>query len=138
GLHISDALAEWVLANGVRSIMVGTPEKLSEPDIVAAIREPRTLANVNDSGAHLQLFSGAGEHMYLLTHYVREAGLLSVEAAVHDDGILVLDACPSRAVFEQFSQSPQFRDAVATAGLPSPRVDLVGEVHAARGRGIGR
>ena len=83
GLHISDALAEWVLANGVRSIMVGTPEKLSEPDIVAAIREPRTLANVNDSGAHLQLFSGAGEHMYLLTHYVREAGLLSVEAAVH-------------------------------------------------------
>lgn len=57
---------------------------------------------------------------------------------VHDDGILVLDACPSRAVFEQFSQSPQFRDAVATAGLPSPRVDLVGEVHAARGRGIGR
>jgi N-acyl-D-aspartate/D-glutamate deacylase len=82
-LHLSDALAEWVLANGVQSLMVGIPERLSEPDIVAAIREPKTLANVNDSGAHLQLFSGAGEHLYLLTHYVRDAGLLSLEEAVH-------------------------------------------------------
>ena len=82
-LHISDALAEWVLANGIGSMMVGTPERLSEPDIVAALREPRTLANINDSGAHLQLFSGAGEHLYLYTHYVRDAALLSVEEAVH-------------------------------------------------------
>jgi N-acyl-D-amino-acid deacylase len=83
GLHVSDALAEWVLANGTRSLMVGTPERLSEPDIVAALREPRTLANINDSGAHLQLFSGAGEHLYLLTHYVRDAGLLALEEGVH-------------------------------------------------------
>ncbi|MFI5040346.1 MAG: amidohydrolase family protein [Acidimicrobiales bacterium] len=83
GLHISDALAEWVLANGIGSMMVGTPERLSEADVVAALREPRTLANINDSGAHLQLFSGAGEHLYLLTHYVRDEGLLSVEEAVH-------------------------------------------------------
>jgi N-acyl-D-aspartate/D-glutamate deacylase len=83
GLHISDALAEWVLRNGVHSLMLGTPEKLSETDIVAALRESRTLANINDSGAHLQLFAGAGEHIYLLTHYVRDAGLLSIQEAVH-------------------------------------------------------
>jgi len=83
GLHVSDALAEWVLANGIRSIMVGTPERLAEDDVVAALREPRTLTNINDSGAHLQLFSGAGEHLYLYTHYVRDAGLLEIEAAVH-------------------------------------------------------
>jgi N-acyl-D-amino-acid deacylase len=82
-LHLSDALADWVLANGIHSLLVGTPERLSEPDIVAALREPKTLANINDSGAHLQLFSGAGEHLYLLTHYVRDAGLLSMEEAVH-------------------------------------------------------
>jgi N-acyl-D-amino-acid deacylase len=82
-LHISDALAEWVLANGVKSIMVGTPEKLAESDIVTALREPRTITNINDSGAHLQLFSGAGEHVYLFTHYVRDAGLLTIEEAVH-------------------------------------------------------
>ena len=83
GLHISDALAEWVLANGIRSIMVGTPEELAENDIVAALREPRTISNINDSGAHLQLFSGAGEHLYLLTHYVRDRQLLGIEEAVH-------------------------------------------------------
>jgi N-acyl-D-aspartate/D-glutamate deacylase len=83
GLHVSDALAEWLVANGAQSLLVGTPERLSEPDIVAALREPKTLANINDSGAHLQLFSGAGEHVYLLTHYVRDAGLLTVEEAVH-------------------------------------------------------
>jgi N-acyl-D-amino-acid deacylase len=82
-LHLSDALAEWVFTNGIHSLMVGIPERLSEPDVVAALREPKTLANINDSGAHLQLFSGAGEHLYLLTHYVRDAGLLSMEEAVH-------------------------------------------------------
>ena len=82
-LHVSDALAEWVLANGIHSLLVGVPERLSEPDIVAALREPKTLANINDSGAHLQLFSGAGEHVYLLTHYVRDHGLLSIEEGVH-------------------------------------------------------
>ncbi|HVM64932.1 MAG TPA: amidohydrolase family protein [Acidimicrobiales bacterium] len=83
GLHVSDALAAWLVANGTNSLLVGTPERLSEPDIVAALREPRTLANINDSGAHLQLFSGAGEHVYLFTHYVRDVGLLSIEEAVH-------------------------------------------------------
>jgi N-acyl-D-aspartate/D-glutamate deacylase len=83
GMHVSDALAEWLVANGTGSLMVGTPERLSEPDIVAALREPQTLANINDSGAHLQLFSGAGEHLYLLTHYVRDAGLLTLEEGVH-------------------------------------------------------
>ena len=82
-LHISDALAEWVLANGVASLMVGIPEQLDEADMVRALREPRTLPNINDSGAHQQLFAAAGEHVYLLSHYVRDAGLLSIEEAVH-------------------------------------------------------
>jgi N-acyl-D-aspartate/D-glutamate deacylase len=82
GLHISDALAEWVVANGIGSQLVGLPDPLDEESIVAALREPRTLTNINDSGAHLQLFSGAGEHVYLFTHYVRN-GLLRIEEAVH-------------------------------------------------------
>jgi N-acyl-D-amino-acid deacylase len=82
-LHVSDALAEWVVANGIGSIMVGTPERLAEDDIVRALRESRTITNINDSGAHLQLFSGAGEHLYLYTHYVRDTGKLRIEEAVH-------------------------------------------------------
>ena len=83
GSHISDALADWVIANGIRSQMMGIPEKLSEPDIVRAVRDPHTLFNINDSGAHLQLFAASGEHLYMLTHYVRDAGLLTIEEGVH-------------------------------------------------------
>ena len=83
GLHISDALADWVLANGEGSQMMGIPERLSEVDIARAARDPHTLFNINDSGAHLQLFAASGEHLHLLTHYVRDTGLLSVEEAVH-------------------------------------------------------
>ncbi|MEJ6512478.1 MAG: amidohydrolase family protein [Actinomycetota bacterium] len=83
GLHVSDALADWVVANGLASQMMGIPERLSERDVVRAVRDPHTVFNINDSGAHLQLFSAAGEHLYILTHYVRDAGLLSIEEAIH-------------------------------------------------------
>lgn len=83
GLHLSDALAEWVLANGVGSLLSGAPERHNEGDIVRALHEPRMLPNITDSGAHLQLFAAAGEHVYLLTHYVRDAGLVTLEHAVH-------------------------------------------------------
>jgi N-acyl-D-amino-acid deacylase len=81
--HISDALADWVIANGVGSQMMGIPERLSEADVVRALRDPHTIFNINDSGAHLQLFSAAGEHLHMLTHYVRDAGLVSIEEGVH-------------------------------------------------------
>jgi N-acyl-D-aspartate/D-glutamate deacylase len=111
-LHISDALAEWVLANGIGSMMVGVPERLAEADIVTALREPHTLTNINDSGAHLQLFSAAGEHIYLYTHYVRDQGLLDIAEAVqlltgrtaeffgfHDRGIIAPGKVGDLAVF---------------------------------------
>ena len=40
----------------------------------------------------------------------------------------MLDACPSRAVFEAFSASPGFRTALAEAGLASPRIEPLGDV----------
>lgn len=83
GQHISDALADWVVANGIGSQMMGVPERLSEADIVRAARDPHALFNINDSGAHLQLFAAAGEHLHMLTHYVRDTGLLTIEEGVH-------------------------------------------------------
>ncbi len=82
-LHVSDALAEWLLANGIGSSLVGTPDRLDEDAVVAALREPKALTNINDSGAHLQLFCGAGQNVYLFTHYVRDTGRVSIEEAVH-------------------------------------------------------
>jgi hypothetical protein len=51
------------------------------------------------------------------------------------DGISVYDACPDRPTFEQFSSGPEFRDTIRSVGLPSPRVEQLGEVYAARARG---
>ncbi|HEV8299117.1 MAG TPA: amidohydrolase family protein [Acidimicrobiales bacterium] len=83
GWHVSDALAEWLLRNGIESWLIGAPDELDEHDVVALLRDPHTLTNINDSGAHLQLFCGAGQNVYLLTHYVRDEGLLGLEEAVH-------------------------------------------------------
>jgi len=46
-----------------------------------------------------------------------------------DDGITILDSCPDEAEFRRFSASAQFASALATAGLPDPVVDYIGDVH---------
>ena len=48
------------------------------------------------------------------------------------DGITIYDACPSSDVFAGFSTSPDFRAALTAAGLPTPRVEPLGDVRSAR------
>ena len=50
---------------------------------------------------------------------------------VREDGLTVFDACPTKADYEQFSGSEMFRDAVAAAGLPAPRIEGLGDVRVA-------
>jgi N-acyl-D-aspartate/D-glutamate deacylase len=83
GLHPSDALANWLQANGLGSILSMMGDAVDAPTIATLIRDPHTLSCPNDTGAHLQLFEAAGQMIYLLTHYVRDTGLLSIEEAVH-------------------------------------------------------
>jgi hypothetical protein len=45
-----------------------------------------------------------------------------------DSGITVFDTCPSREVFDGFTTSTGFAEAVAAAGLPSPRIEPLGSV----------
>lgn len=44
------------------------------------------------------------------------------------DGILVLDGCPTKADAEAFQQGAEFAEALAQAGLPSPRIESLGEI----------
>ena len=53
---------------------------------------------------------------------------------VRDGGLSIYDACPSAAVFASFSAGPEFAAAVAGAGLPAPRIEGLGDVHAAHVR----
>ena len=48
-----------------------------------------------------------------------------------EHGLTVYDACPSRADFEAFTTSSEFRAALAAAGLPEPRIEAIGDVHIA-------
>ena len=48
-----------------------------------------------------------------------------------DGGITVFDACPSRDVFNTFSTGPDFTAALQAAGLPTPRIEQLGDVHMA-------
>lgn len=47
-----------------------------------------------------------------------------------DRGIVVYDACPSRADADAFSTSAEFLASIDEAGLPRPRIEPLGELHA--------
>jgi hypothetical protein len=63
----------------------------------------------------------------LMSEIPTEDLLLQV-CAVGDDGLTVVDACPDRATHDQFVADPGFRDALARAGLPAPRIEVFGDV----------
>lgn len=83
GVHLSDALADWLLEHGIRSSLRTAPRPVDDEAVAALVRRGDTVAGASDAGAHIQMFSGAGESTYLLTHYVRDTGLLRIEEAVH-------------------------------------------------------
>jgi hypothetical protein len=47
------------------------------------------------------------------------------------NGLTMLDACPTKAIYEQFTKRDTFLCAVAEAGLPAPRIDGPGDVQVA-------
>jgi hypothetical protein len=49
------------------------------------------------------------------------------------DGILVLDGCPTAADAEAFQRSPEFAAALADVGLPTPRIESLGEIWSSEG-----
>ncbi len=79
-----------------------------------------------------------GDTAELLPAYDRLVALLppsqiSLHVCVtRDGGITVFDACPDRATFAGFSTSDDFANALAGVGLPTPRVEQLGDVYAAK------
>ena len=83
GVHTSDAAAEWLLANGVNSAIRMSPMDMNDEAVVEQIRDPMTVGNITDAGAHLQMLCGAGENVVYLTKYVREKKLITTEEAIN-------------------------------------------------------
>ncbi|WP_157221114.1 N-acyl-D-amino-acid deacylase family protein [Flavisphingomonas formosensis] len=83
GVHRSDAMAEWLLRNGVMSTVRMAPFDMDEKVVVDMIKDSRTLGNITDAGAHLQMLCGGGENLIYLIKYVREQKAISLEQAIH-------------------------------------------------------
>jgi len=83
GVHPSDAMAEWLLANTVDSTVHLAPFEMDEKTVVRLLKDPYTVGNISDAGAHGQMLCGGGENVLLFTHYVQTTGALTVEEAVH-------------------------------------------------------
>jgi hypothetical protein len=63
----------------------------------------------------------------LLSDFPSDALLLQA-LAVGAAGVTVIDACPDKATHEQFIANPEFRSALVRAGLPTPRIEVLGDV----------
>lgn len=89
GVHPSDALADWVVANGIgsRYTKLAIRPDVTPEDQRRMAREgfdnPFHVMGGTDAGAHLKMFCGAGANLYTLTHWVRDEQLIPVEQAVH-------------------------------------------------------
>lgn len=83
GLHRSDAMADWILENGIMSTVHMAPFPKNEELTIALMKDPKTVGNISDAGAHLQMLCGGGENALLLTNYVRRDKSLTIEEAVH-------------------------------------------------------
>jgi N-acyl-D-aspartate/D-glutamate deacylase len=82
GLHPSDALAEWIVRNGVNSSVMAPPLGVDEDLTIELLRDPLTVPAVSDGGAHLQTICTGGVNMGLITEYARDHRRLTIEEAV--------------------------------------------------------
>jgi N-acyl-D-amino-acid deacylase len=110
--HTSDALARWVLNNGAESVILKRSYTKDEDFLQELLNDENTLCNVSDAGAHGKMFCGAGYNVFLLTDYVRDRKVLSIERAIymltwrtaeffglHDRGLIRVGMVADLAVF---------------------------------------
>jgi len=83
GVHCSDALAIWLIENGVQSTVSMPPWAKDDEMVVRLLNDPMSVGNISDAGAHGQMFCGMGYNIALFSHFVRENASIPVEQAVH-------------------------------------------------------
>jgi N-acyl-D-amino-acid deacylase len=81
--HTSDALADWVLKNGAESVIKKRSWEEDDDVLVQLMRDPQSVGNLSDAGAHGKMFCGAGDNVFLLTDFVRDRKLITIEEGIH-------------------------------------------------------
>jgi N-acyl-D-amino-acid deacylase len=130
GRHPSDVVADWLLETDLSGNIRTASQPIDLAASVDLVRAPRSLSGASDAGAHVQMFSGAGDSTYLLAHLVRDTSALAIEEAVHavtarqaqffgipNRGVIRVGAVADLAVFALSELDP---------GTEVPRHDLPG------------
>ncbi|HET6971684.1 MAG TPA: amidohydrolase family protein [Phenylobacterium sp.] len=119
-MHPSDALADWVIANGLNSIVNREPHAMATECTIEMLKDDQALGGISDAGAHGQMLCGGGENILFFTQYMRD-GALTLEEAVHvqtgkqalhfgfaDRGVLAVGKRADIAVFalDEIAQQP--------------------------------
>ena len=79
--HPSDAMAEWLMANGLESTVTMPPFEMDLEMVIKLIRDENSVGNISDAGAHGQMLCGGGENIRLFTDLVAN-GHITLEDAV--------------------------------------------------------
>ena len=81
--HPSDALADWVIENGIHSNLRMEEAAKHDEAMAYLFHDPKAIGNLSDAGAHGKMFCGIGDNVLLLTRHVRDNPDLTIEHAVH-------------------------------------------------------
>jgi N-acyl-D-amino-acid deacylase len=119
GQHPSDALADWLLETNLEGNVRTGDRPIDLDASVTLLRGSHGLSGASDAGAHVQMFSGAGDATYVLSHLVRDRSAVSIEEAVNavtakqaaffgvpDRGVIRVGAVADLAVFDLSEINP--------------------------------
>jgi N-acyl-D-aspartate/D-glutamate deacylase len=81
-LSIGDAFVDIALQHGLETRFDSPVANLDEGDIAKLLQDRRTIIGLSDAGAHANQQCDASFATYLLGHWCREVGALSLEQAV--------------------------------------------------------
>jgi N-acyl-D-aspartate/D-glutamate deacylase len=82
GHDVIDAFFDLALADDLRTEFLAATMNTDADAVAEIFMHPASVLGLSDAGAHITMFSEAGQTSQLLGHWVRERGALSLEAAV--------------------------------------------------------
>ncbi len=127
GVTPAEAMIDLALETDFEQLFMQPSLYPQDPEVlVEVMRHPRTVMTFSDSGAHLSQIADASIQTYLLGHWVRDAGVFSLEEGVRmltlepalawgfaDRGLLREGLCADLNVFDPSTVGPAVPELVA-------------------------
>ena len=79
-----DWLLDFVISEDLETVLTAILLNSDEDAVARIITNPYASVALSDAGAHLTFFCDAGFGLYLMGHWVRRKGVMSLERAIHE------------------------------------------------------